>query len=246
MSHREESAFGHPVSRRQLLQRGALAGLAAALAQLPGLLGADGLSGTAEAQSDALTVDTFNGLMAFLAPGNDQYSTSQGQSTGRPGGVGANVVTTFIEDLDGFVPAFVFGGVGTTVPASRGVASMLNSYATQVNPVATAQPSALLSPFARLSFADKARVFQRMESDLEGQPTELAFVAGILPGFATFVTFSEAGAFDPSTQRLTGTPVGWQLTNYAGPSDGWPEFRGYYQGRRKVKGAGPNATEVPR
>jgi hypothetical protein len=244
MSHdAQPPPLGHPVSRRVLLQRGALAGLAAALAPLPGLLGADGLSGTAEAQSADLTVDTFNGLMAFLAPGDDQYSRSQGQSTSRPGGVGANVVATFIQDLDGFVPAFVFGGQGTTVPASRGVASMLNGYATQVNPVATGP---FLSPFARLSFAEKAKVFQRMESDLEGQPTELAFVAGILPGFATFVTFSEAGAFDPSTGRLTATPVGWQLTHYAGPSDGWPEFRGYYQGRRRVKGAGPNATEVPR
>jgi hypothetical protein len=231
------------VSRRELLQRGALAGLAAALAQLPGLLGADGLSGTAEAQSADLTVDTFNGLMAFLVPGDDEYSKSQGQSTSRPGGVGANVVQTFIEDLDGFVPAFAFGGQGTTLPSSRAVESMLNGYAAQVNPLAHGP---FPSQFSRLSFVDKARVFQRMESDLESQPTELAFVAGILPGFATFVTFSEAGAFDPSTRRLTGRPVGWQLTNYAGPSDGWPEFRGYYQGRRKVKGAGPNATEVPR
>ena len=243
MSHDAEPPWGRAVSRRELLQRGALAGLAAALAELPGLLGAGGLSGVADAQSADLTVDTFNGLMAFLAPGNDEYSKRQGQSTSRPGGVGANAVGTFIQDLDGFVPAFVFGGVGTTVPASRGVASMLNGYATQINPVAIGP---FPSPFARLSFSEKARVFQRMESDLEGQSTELAFVAGILPGFATFVTFSEAGAFNPSTGRLTGRPVGWQLTNYEGPSDGWPEFRGYYQGRRRVKGAGPNATEVPR
>lgn len=237
-----QSTSAEGLSRRELLQRGAVAGLAAALAPLPGLLGAPGLSGTAYAQSTDLTVDTFNGLMAFLAPGNDEYSTQQGQSTGRPGGVGANVVPTFITDLDEFVPASVFGAQGATVPASGGVASLLNSYATQVNPAAIGP---FLSPFARLSFADKAQVFQRLESDLEGSGTELAFVAGILPGFATFVTFSEAGAFDQATGELTGEPVGWQLTDYAGPSDGWPEFRGYYQGRRSVKGAGPNATEVP-
>ena len=226
------------ITRRRLLKSGALAGLAAALAPLPGLLDPSKVY----AQSADLTVDTFNGLLAFLVPGNDEYSRQQGRSTGRTGGVGANVVDTFIYDLDRFVPASVFGAQGRTVPASSSVASLLNIYAEQVNPLAL---GTFLSPFARLSFAEKVEVFRRVESDLEGTGTELAFVAGILPGFATFVAFTEAGAFNSSTQRLTGEPVGWQLTNYAGVSDGWPEFRGYYQGRKKVKGAGPNATEVP-
>jgi hypothetical protein len=231
------------MSRRELLQRSALAGLAAALAPLPGLLGAGGLSGTALAQSADLTTDTLNGLLAFLVPGDDEYSTHQGQSTRRAGGVGANVVQTFVYDLDRFVPAGALGSQGATVPSSGGVASLLNTYALRVTPVAVGP---FLSPFARLSFSDKARAFQLLESDLEAENSELAFVAGVLPGFATFVTFSEAGALNRATRQLTGRPVGWQLTSYAGPSDGWPELRGYYQGRRRVKGAGPNATRVPR
>lgn len=230
-------------SRRDVLQRGALVGLAAMLAPLPGLLGAKGLSGTALAQSADLTLDTLNGLLAFLVPGNDEYSKQQGESTGRPGGVGANVAQTFVYDLDQFVPAVVFGSTGAAVPSSGGVASLLNGYALQVNPAATGP---FPSPFARLSFTDKAEVLRRLESDLEDTAGELAFVAGILPGFATFLAFSEAGVFEPATGTLSGQPVGWQLTGYAGQSDGWPEFRGYYQGRRKVKGAGPNATAVPR
>lgn len=226
-----------------MLQRGALAGFAAMLAPLPGLLGARGLSGTALAQSADLTIDTLNGLLAFVAPGSDEYSRQQGQSTGRPGGVGANVVGTFVYDLDHFVPAVVFGSQGAAVPSSGGVASMLNAYALQVNPAATGP---FLSPFARLSFADKVEVFRRLESDLEGTESELAFVTGLLPGFAAFLAFTEAGVFDSATGTLTGPPLGWQLSHYAGPSDGWPELRGYYQGRRKVKGAGPNATAVPR
>ena len=37
------------------------------------------------------------------------------------------------------------------------------------------------------------------------------------------------------TGKLTGTPIGWQLTGYqldvGGPVDGWDELKGYYQGR---------------
>lgn len=230
------------LSRREVLQRGALAGLAAALAQLPAMLGAKGLLEAALAQPSDLLTDTFNGLLAFIAPGNDEYSRHQGQSTNRPGGVGSNAVETFIYDLDHFVPASVFGAQGATLPSSGGVATLLNLYATEVNPAAA---GTFPSPFARLSFREKAEVFQRFESDPQWEGSELRFVAGILPGFITFLTFSEAGVFDATRRSMKSRPVGWQLTNYAGPSDGWPELRGYYQGRRKVKGAGPNATRSP-
>jgi hypothetical protein len=156
--------------------------------------------------------------------------------------VAANVVQTLIYDLDHYVPASVFGSQGATVPSSGGVAAMLNGYALQVNPLAAGP---FLSPFARLSFAQKAEAFRRIERDLEATGSELGFVAGIGPGFATFLAFTEAGVLNPATRQPTSRPVGWQLTSYAGPSDGWPELRGYYQGRRRVRGAGPNATEVP-
>ena len=233
------------ISRRSLLARGALAGLAATLAQIPGLLGERGLIGTALAQSGSLVEETLQGMIAFLAPGNDAYSKQQGQSTTRPGGVASNNVQAFISDLDHFVPASIFASQGLTVPASSGVAMLLNLYASQVNPAATGPFS---SPFANLSFAQKAAAFERLESEFELQQggTEFAFVAGILPGFATFLTFSEASVFDAATGTLTGRPVGWELTNYAGISDGWDEFRGYYHGRRRVRGSGPNATRAPK
>lgn len=240
---RETPATDGMISRRSLLARGAVAAAAAALAQLPGLLGEKGLLGTALAQSSSLTTTTLNGLLAFLAPGNDAYSKHQGQSTSRPGGVASNTVQTFISDLDHYVPASVFVSAGLTVPASGGVAALLNLEASAVNQTAVAPFS---SSFANLSFAEKAEVLRRLESQLDSSGSELAFVAGILPGFATFLTFSEAGVFDAATGTLTGRPVGWELTNYAGTSDGWDEFRGYYQGRHRVKGSGPNATRRPR
>jgi hypothetical protein len=232
------------ISRRSLLARGALAGLAAAIAQIPGLLGERGLIGTALAQSTSLVEETLQGMIAFLAPGNDTYSEQQGQSTARPGGVASNNVQAFISDLDHFVPASILGAQGLTLPASSGVAMLLNLLANDVSPGASGPFS---SSFANLSFANKAAVFERLESEFELQEggTEFAFVAGILPGFATFLTFSEASVFDAATGTLTGRPVGWELTNYAGTSDGWDEFRGYYHGRRRVKGSGPNATRAP-
>lgn len=234
----EREASG--LSRRQVLARGAIAGLAASLA---GLLGDERLIAVARAASTDLTEDTLNGLLAFIAPGNDAYSKHQGESTDRPGGVGSHTVGAFITSLNEFVPASVLSAYGESVPSSGGVAALLNLYASQVSPAATGP---FLSAFAKLSFADKAEVFKRIEAKFEPSGTELAFVAGILPGFATFVTFSEAGAFDSATGKLTGRPVGWDLTDYAGPSDGWPEFRGYYQGRHKVKGSGVWATRAPR
>jgi hypothetical protein len=146
-------------------------------------------------------------------------------------------------DLDRYVPASTLGSIGLSVPASAGVAMLLNAHATEVAPAATGPFS---SPFAQLTFAQKAEVFRRIESELEPSGNELAFVGGIVPGFATFLAFSEAGAFDPVRRRVRGRPLGWQLTHYAGPSDGWPEFRGYYHHRRKVKGSGRNATRRPR
>ena len=42
--------------------------------------------------------------------------------------------------------------------------------------------------------------------------------------------------YDAATKRLTATPVGWRLSGYFPPpgSDGWDDFKGYYQGRQEV------------
>lgn len=136
-----------------------------------------------------------------------------------------------------------------TLPLSLIVALLLNNLAVQVNPLAVG--GLFLSPFARLSFAEKAKAFQLLEEPTAGlvaaidgelpEPLKgtasgmLQFLAGALLEFSAFGTFCEWSKFDPATRYVTGTPVGWRLTGYdPGVLDGWDEFRGYYQGREKV------------
>ncbi|SFO89386.1 hypothetical protein SAMN05421810_101318 [Amycolatopsis arida] len=137
-----------------------------------------------------------------------------------------------------------------TIPLSLPAAGLLNLLGTQVNPAAVNGP--LLSPFSRLSYAEKARAFALLEgpdSDLVAlldvhfpQPLKesvsglLKFVAGALIEFATFGSYTEFAVFDPRSKQLTARPVGWRLTGYQphGPVEGWDEFIGYYQGRREV------------
>jgi hypothetical protein len=134
------------------------------------------------------------------------------------------------------------------IPLSLAVALLLNLVATQVNPAAVSGP--FLSPFARLSFREKASAFALLEgadADLVGlldtelpEPLHesvsglLRFVGGALLEFPSFGSYSEWAVLDKRTRRLRSTPVGWRLTGYGGVSDGWPELRGYYQGRTAV------------
>lgn len=217
------------LSRRAFLERAGLVGLAAAL---PGLLQLHGLVDEAIAQSADVTEDTLNGLLAFMFPGDDAYSVAQGQSAAGPGGVGSGVAKTFISNLDNFIPAGTASSGDRSIPASSGVASLLNSYASQVNPAAAG--GAFPSAFARLSFAQKAEVFKRFEAEAAAADTELRFVAGILPGFAAFLAFSEAGVFDPATGGVSERAVGWNVAGYAGPAEGHKEHLGYWKGRRKA------------
>ncbi len=170
------------------------------------------------ATSDLLH-DTFNGLLAFIVPGPDDYSIAQGVSTVEPGGVDIGVVDILIATLDEstpFVPQF-----------SATVAATLNNLAQMVNPSAG---GTFLSPFARLSFAEKAAVFKIMDGTESLKP-----LAGVLPAFVAFFCYSEAGAFDPVTRSLTRKPIAWDLSSYQGVSDGRNEFLGYFEKRRKVR-----------
>lgn len=216
-------------SRRTFLQRSGLVALGGAL---PGLLQARGLVDEALAQSADLTSDTLSGLVAFMFPGDDPYSVAQGVTAAGPGGIAAGIVPTFIQNLDNYVPVGTPLTGDRSLPASGGVATLLNSYATQVNPAAAG--GAFPSPFARLSFADKAEVFRRFEREASTEGTEVRFVAGILPGFAAFLSFSEAGVFDPATRSVTQRPVGWEVSSYGGPAEGHREHLGYWKGRRKA------------
>ncbi|HEX3425440.1 MAG TPA: hypothetical protein VHT30_04865 [Acidimicrobiales bacterium] len=139
-----------------------------------------------------------------------------------------------------------------TIPLSLAVAILLNMLATQVNPSTTVVPGPDLSPFSRLTFAQKAQAFALLEGTesnlvealdmqlpepLHGSVSGLMkFVGGSLLEFAAFGSVNEWGVFDPKTRQLTARPVGWQLSGYQpnGVVDGWDEFKGYYQGRQMV------------
>lgn len=226
------------LSRRTFLAGAGATALAGLLSQLPGVLGARGLLEVAQAQSADVTTDTLSALVAFILPGDDEYSRAQGTPTTEPGGIAAGTVPVFIDNLDKFVPAAA-GGTTTTVPASGGVATLLNDFALQVNPGASS--GAFLSPFARLTFDEKAEVFKRFEADetTSGALNEVKFVSGILPGFVGFLAWSEAGVINPQTRQPRTRPVGWQLSNFGGPAEGHAEMKGYYEGRRAAVKAKP-------
>lgn len=220
------------LTRRSFVERAGLTGLAVALAQLPALLDAKGLLADALAQSGDVTEDTLSGLIAFIFPGDDDYSKAQGDTVQGPGGLGAGTLPVFIRNLDAFVPVAVPGAGTQTLPASGGVATLLNQYALDVNPAASS--GSFASPFARLSNAEKAAALQRFEADPSWDNTEFKFVSGILPGFVAFLSWSEGGVIDPATRQPKSAPVGWKVSNYTGPAEGHAELRGYYHSHRSA------------
>lgn len=237
--------------------------------------------------------DTYKGLSAFVAPGSDAYSRSQGTERSKPGGLDAKTPDFLIESLNSYVPfpdqvgspiarALIQGlddvpidlpGLPSlplpvlddlesvvkhllrndeTLPLSVVIALLLNALAVQVDPTSAAGP--FLSPFSRLSFAKKAAVFELMEgpdaklvAQIDRQlpePTKgtasglLQFVSGAVLEFTAFGTFGEWATFDPKTGTVTEHPVGWKVSGYdPGSMEGWDEFKGYYQGRKKVSKA---------
>lgn len=205
-----------PASRRQFLRTSLFTAGALAIANSP-LLGP--LAQRAEAAADDLVRETLNGFLAFIVPGPDQYSKAQGVTATDLGGVNANVAEFLIQTLDlsvPFLPQF-----------SAMIAATLNQLAQAVNPSAT---SPFSSPFANLQYAEKVAVLQIMDRTDALKP-----LGGVLPAFFAFAVYSDAGTFDPAPRTITGTPVGWTISNYSGVSDGRDEFQGYFQNRRSAE-----------
>jgi len=206
----DQSTTTMRVSRRSFLWSAALTSAAAALIHSGG-----GRAWAQAAQPAApdLIHDTFNGLLAFVVPGPDNYSIAQGVSTPEQGGVEASATDILLATLDGtapFLPNF-----------SATVAAILNGLAQGLNPAAAGP---FPSPFARLSFAEKAGVFQIMDAT-----DSLKQLASVLPLFVAFFFYSEASAFDPKTRSLAGQPIGWRLSSYQGAAEGRNEFLGYFK-----------------
>ncbi|WP_433020711.1 hypothetical protein [Kribbella sp. CA-294648] len=161
---------------------------------------------------------------------------------------GLEVLPAELRSLDRAFAAFLQSD--EALPLSFPIAGLLNLMATQVNPLAVS--GVHLSPFARLTYAEKAKAFELIEktdSDLVAlldvhfpEPLKasvsglLKFVGGALLEFATFGAWNEFAVFDPKTKQLRKRPVGWQLSGYQpdGPVEGWDDFIGYYQGRQEV------------
>src|SRR5947209_5611104 len=211
-------SYAHSLPRRGFLQ----SALAAAGLLLVQELKAFPESAVLRTMQPAATVDlvhdTLNGLSAFVVPGPDAYSVAQGVSTAEPGAIAASVTEIFIPILDGsvpFIPNF-----------SAFVAGLLNQTALGVNP-APAGP--FNSPFANLSFNEKVVVFQYLDAADAVKP-----LAGILPAFTAYICYSEASVLDRATHTITGQPVGWSLSNYEGANDGFGEFLGYFENRRRA------------
>jgi hypothetical protein len=205
------------ISRRTFVTSALCASAATAILQGRGFLDSRGWLDAAEASPLDLVHDSLNGLFAFVVPGSDDYSVAQGMATAEPGGVASGAVEQFVATLDATAPS--------VPPFSATVAGVLNGLAQVVNPAAT---GAFVSPFARLSFAEKAAVFQSMDAT-----ESLALLGSVLPAFVAYFCYSESGVFDPVTRKLTGHPLGWQLSSYTGVSDGRDELLGYFNGRRQ-------------
>lgn len=183
-------------------------------------------AGGSDATEDTnLIHDTFDGLAAFVVPGSDPYSSAQGVVAEEPGAVNAGVTDIFVTVIDRAVPSAAQGP-----SSSAAVASLLNQVAQKVSPSAT---GSFPSFFSRLTFIEKAAVFQFIEGDQSMLPFRR--IGGILAFFVAFLFYSEASTFDFATRKLGGRPAGWVASNYAGVSDGSCEFLGYFQNRRQAQ-----------
>lgn len=215
-----------------------------------------------------LTRDTLDGFIAFIVPGDDDYSRAQGTPRDDAGGIAVGGTDFLIESLDRFppfsidearpaasalvsalaalplpLPGHLLGGIlgpslqaidqledavlflvenDPAAPLSLPVALLLNYVATVVNPAALDGP--MLSPFARLSFAQKARVMEMLEttrspllalidSQVPAPLTEpvaglLRFLGIALHEFAAFGSIGDAPSLDPAVRSLIGAPLG--------------------------------------
>ena len=243
-----------------------------------------GIVARAQQATPDITLDTLSAIVAFVCPGDDAWSVHQQVSLAEPGGVAAEAPELVRRTLDSYFPvpeglAFLvetlqaelaavplpegltaltwldglLEGDGT-VPLSPLVAAIVNLLAVAVQPASVAGPFA--TPFARLTWAEKAEVWRRFEGELPnlftpGVPETrlpvvstilgllasigglLRFASGAVLEIATFASYAEFGVFDPATRTLTGRPVGWELAGYDTDEvvAGWDELIGYYQGR---------------
>ena len=111
--------------------------------------------------------------------------------------VAAAALPRLTRTLDRFLPG--------PQPLSSTAAAILDGGAAQVRPGAT---------FAQLTNAEKARVFQTLESLPVESAGSIRFLVGNLQQLTAFLAYS--------------TARGRKLARYSGPSHGHKDFRGYW------------------
>lgn len=244
-----QSRLERMAAQLNLLARNTMAGVAAFV--VPGndlySLG-QGVStwtaGGVAAKTDAFLVYMFNNYLPL--PGASQLATGLGEpfeGIPLPLGDGTTVslgtaVTEVLSSAD-------------SVPLSTLITLLLNALAISVRPSSVV--GILPSAFSRLSWRDKAKVFEllelpgsdciRMVSERLDEPVTKTLIGYIqlvglgLLAFGASGAYSEWAVIDPRTRTLKSRPVGWNISKYPGVSDGWNEFKGYYQGRRSASDA---------
>ena len=96
-------------------------------------------------------------------------------------------------------------------------------------------PSALRQRLEAAGDDTAAMVSQKLNQPLTR--TLIGYVQLIGLGLLAFGgqgAYNEWSSLDPATRALRSQPVGWRIARYDGVSDGWDDFKGYYQNRQEA------------
>lgn len=215
---------------------------------------AQGVTAAGEGAIDARTTDFLIKAADFFVPLPDGFARAvvSGLRTGA-GDTGFPIPIELLGpvlDLARMVDDEIVAALANdeAIPLSVVFAMTINFFATAVNPLAV--NGAFLSPFSRLTWAEKARAWEMFEgagadvvaaidSELPEPATEtvsgvLKFAGGALIEFGGFGTYGEFSTWDPVARKLNGEPVGHRISKYAPAAAGWDDFKGYWQGRTEA------------
>jgi hypothetical protein len=215
----------------------------AVLAGVPATAGLTALTALAVEPAEAAvggddyTAQAFKALAAYVVPGDDAYSVQQRLTRPGPGGVAAGTDRMLRRTYDNALGVGVAPALKIDAPGAFGLALVLELYA-RARYFWESYAGPYEHPFANLRHPLKAQVLGALDNDalLTGSPIGYAFGTPIT--LAAFGAYGEAGVYDRATKRLSGRPVGWDLAQYDGVSDGWPELRGYWKGRTSASDPG--------
>jgi hypothetical protein len=185
-----------------------------------------GMPQQASAALPRFVEDAFDGLAAFVLPGNDAFSRQQGKTYPGPGAVAAAGGLVVRETLDRAIP-LQLGELPIPAPGALGYALIMQSVAVSVAPLAIVGRFA--HAFANLSWLQKREVLNRIDGLPGLGGSVIGYSGNALSTLAGLGAYSERAVYDRATKRLSGRPVSWDCSGYGGRSDGWPEFKGYFE-----------------